>query len=108
MKKILLICLATMIVGCQKQPEKVDDSAADKQFEESDKKIGEFLDTLENPHASKGEQKKILCNDYPKVYEYQYIPALLKLSKAESKDQLMKDLKMTTNYYSEKLGIICD
>jgi hypothetical protein len=56
----------------------------------------------------KGEQKKILCNDYPKVYEYQYIPALLKLSKAESKDQLMKDLKMTTNYYSEKLGIICD
>lgn len=107
MKKILLICLATMIVGCQKQPEKVNESV-EKSFEESDKKIGKFLDILDDPKADKELQRKVLCTDYPKVYEQEYLPALLKLSNAEPKDKLMNDLKITTDYYSEKLNITCD
>lgn len=108
MKKILLICLATIIVGCQKQTEKADDSAVSKQFDESDKKIGKFLDILDDPKADKELQRKVLCTDYPKVYEQEYLPALLKLSNAESKDKLMSDFKISTNYYSDKLGITCD
>lgn len=107
MKKILLICIATMIVGCQKQPEKVNESV-EKSFEESDKKIGEFLDILDDPNADKELQRKVLCTDYPKLYEHEYLPALLKLSNAEPKDKLMNDLKITTDYYSEKLNITCD
>lgn len=107
MKKILLICIAIMAVGCQKQPEKVDQSA-NKQFDESDKKIGEFLDILDDPKAAKEVQRKILCIDYPKVYEQEYLPALLKLSNAEPKEKLMDDFKITIDYYSDKLGIICD
>ena len=107
MRKILLICLATMIVGCHKQPEKVNESV-EKSFEESDKKIGKFLDLLDDPNADKGLQRKVLCTEYPNLYEKEYLPALLKLSNAEPKDKLMNDLKITTDYYSEKLNITCD
>ena len=96
-----------MIVGCQKQPEKVNEPD-EKSFEESDKKIGKFLDILDDPSADIELQRKVLCYDYPKIYEHEYLPALLKLSQAEPKDKLMNDLKITTDYYSEKLGIICD
>ena len=111
MKKILLICLVTTIfVGCQKQPEQVPETndSLEKIFEKGDKKIGEFLDILDDPHADKELQRKVLCTDYPKLYEHQYLPALLKLSNAEPKDKLMNDLKITTDYYSEKLNITCD
>ncbi|ESK54889.1 hypothetical protein [Acinetobacter tjernbergiae] len=108
MKKILLICLViTIFVGCQKQPEKVSESV-EKSVAESDKKIGEFLDILDDSNANKGLQRKVLCTDYPKLYEHEYLPALLKLSNAEPKDKLMNDLKITTDYYSEKLNITCD
>lgn len=110
MKKILLICLAIMIVGCQKQPEQVPESndSLEKIFEKSDKKIGEFLDILDDPKADKELQRKVLCTDYPKVYEQEYLPALLKLSQAEPKDKLMNDFKISKDYYSEKLNITCD
>lgn len=106
MKKILLICLVIMIVGCQKQPEKADQSASN-QFDESDRKIGKFLDILDDPKADKELQRKVLCTDYPKVYEQEYLPAFLKLSDAEPKEKLMSDFKITTDYYSQKLEITC-
>lgn len=108
MKKILLICLITLIVGCEKKTENVDDKSAAIQFEKSDQKISEFLDILDNPNAIKDQHMKILCKDYPIVYEQEYLPALLKLSNDLSKDKLMNDLKISTDYYSEKLGISCD
>jgi hypothetical protein len=42
MKKILLISLVTMIVGCQKQPEKVDDSAAENSLKNRTKRLVSF------------------------------------------------------------------
>lgn len=108
MKKILLVCLATLIVGCEKQPEKVDNSSILKQFDESDKKIEGFLDILDDPNADKELQRKVLCIDYPKVYEKEYLPALLKLSNDEPKEKLIDDFKITTEYYSQKLKIMCE
>ncbi len=39
------------------------------QFEESDRKIGEFLDQLDNPNTPQEVKVKILCHDYPEVYK---------------------------------------
>lgn len=107
MKKLILICLTTMIVGCQKQPEQ-NDVAASTQFDKADIKITGFLDLLDNPTADKTEQKKVLCVEYPAVYEHEYMPALLQLTEEETKENLLNDLKISTDYYSEKLGINCN
>ncbi|USR74445.1 hypothetical protein [Acinetobacter junii] len=107
MKKILLICLTTMIVGCEKQPEIQNENASEK-FDAADQKISDYLDLLDNPNADKDAQKKVLCEDYPKVYEKEYMPALMKLSTQDTKEKLLSDLKITTDYYSQKLGITCD
>ena len=107
MKKILLICLATLIVGCEKQPEVQNENASDK-FDAADQKISGFLDLLDNPDADKEAQRKVLCEDYPNVYEKEYMPALMKLSTQDTKEKLLNDLKITTDYYSQKLGINCN
>ncbi|MDM1021079.1 hypothetical protein QSV37_12315 [Acinetobacter sp. VNK23] len=50
----------------------------------------------------------MLCKDYPKLYESKYVPALLKLApKDYTKEKLMADLKVSTDYYADKLGISC-
>lgn len=107
MKKLILIFLTTMIIGCENQPEVQNENASDK-FDAADQKISDFLDLLDNPNADKEAQKKVLCEDYPKVYEKEYMPALMKLSTQDTKEKLLYDLKITTDYYSQKLGITCD
>lgn len=107
MKKLILICLTTMIIGCQKQPEQTDMTAS-TQFEKADQKITEFLDLLDNPNADKADQTRVLCVEYPKVYEQEYMPALLQLTEEESQENLLKDLKISIDYYKEKLGIQCE
>ncbi len=107
MKKILLICLTTIIIGCEKQPELQNENASEK-FDAADQKISGFLDLLDNPDADKEAQRKVLCEDYPNVYEKEYMPALMKLSTQDTKEKLLNDLKITTDYYSQKLGINCN
>ncbi|MBP8005294.1 MAG: hypothetical protein KAZ18_00075 [Acinetobacter sp.] len=107
MKKLIFICLITLIVGCQKQPELVDQQASAK-FEEADQQVTSFLDLLDDPEADKDKQKEVLCVKYPKVYEQEYMPALLKLSHDYTADILLGDLKVATDYYKEKLEIVCD
>lgn len=107
MKKLILIFLTTMIIGCENQPEIQNENASEK-FDAADQKISAFLDLLDNPDADKEAQKKALCEDYPKVYEKEYMPALMKLSTQDTKEKLLNDLKITTDYYSQKLGIKCD
>lgn len=97
-----------MIVGCQEQPEKGDNSAASKQFEESDKKIGGFLDILDDQKADKEVQRKVLCIDFPRVYKEEYMPSFNKLDIPPSQKAGLDDLKKSTDYYSQKLGITCD
>lgn len=107
MKKLIFICLTAMVFGCEKQPELQNEKASEK-FDAADQKISDYLDLLDNPDANKEAQKKVLCEDYPKVYEMEYMPALMKLSTQDTKEKLLNDLKITTDYYSQKLGITCD
>ena len=107
MKKLILIFLTTMIIGCENQPEIQNENASEK-FDAADQKISGFLDLLDNPNADKEAQKKVLCEDYPNLYEKEYMPALMKLSTQDTKEKLLNDLKITTDYYSQKLGITCD
>ncbi|ESK54323.1 hypothetical protein F990_02781 [Acinetobacter tjernbergiae DSM 14971 = CIP 107465] len=100
-----------MIAGCQQSS--FEESIANKHLEEATKKIEAFVYTLNDPKADKEDKEDILCLKYPKIYKYEYLQALLRLSKlklsnVESKEKLMRDLKITTDYYSDKLGIICD
>lgn len=107
MKKLIFVCFVTVIVGCQKQPEKIIEST-DKSFEDADAKLSSYLDILDSKNAKKKDQKTILCEEYPQVYEHEYMPNLLKLSNTDSKEKLLNDLRVTTEYYSQKLDIICE
>lgn len=109
MKRILLIGFMSMLfVGCNKQPEVKSDKAQES-FEVVDNKISAYMDTLDNPDTPKEEQTRVLCKDYPELYESQYVPALLRLApKDYTKEKLMSDLKVSTDYYSQKLNILCD
>ncbi|MCH7318062.1 MULTISPECIES: hypothetical protein [Acinetobacter] len=99
--------ISILFVGCNKQPE-VKSEKAQESFEVVDNKISEYMDILDNPDTPKQEQTRVLCKDYPNLYESKYIPALLKLApKDYSKEKLMSDLKVSTDYYVEKLDINC-
>ncbi len=67
----MMLCVA-LLSACTKQAEseapQIDYKA---QFEESDRKIGEFLDQLDNPNTPQEVKVKILCHDYPDVYKKQ-------------------------------------
>lgn len=99
--------ISILFVGCNKQPE-VKSEQAQESFEVVDNKISEYMDILDNPDTPKQEQTRVLCKDYPNLYESKYIPTLLKLApKDYSKEKLMSDLKISTDYYAEKLDINC-
>ncbi|MFW1953886.1 hypothetical protein [Acinetobacter beijerinckii] len=108
-KILLLTILTTVFFGCDKQPEpKPTKSDIQSQFIAADQKIENFLDVLDDPNADKEQQTKILCEDYPKVYELDYMPALLKIAPQENtKEKLLSDFKVATDYYANKLSIKC-
>ncbi|MBN6525333.1 hypothetical protein ABH305_15875 [Acinetobacter pittii] len=105
----ITISISLLLGGCTKQAEpeaaEVDYKA---QFEESDRKIGEFLDQLDNPNTPQEVKVKILCHDYPEVYKTQYMPALIKISpKPYTEEKLLSDLKSATDYYKDAFAIRC-
>jgi hypothetical protein len=108
--KTKILCLgliSILFAGCNKQPE-VKNEQAQESFEVVDNKISEYMDILDNPDTPKEQQTQVLCKDYPKLYESKYVPALLKLApKDYTREKLMSDLKVSTDYYAEKLDIIC-
>lgn len=102
------------ITGCQKQPEEsaaskaADDTSAKAQFEQSDSRIEQFLNQLDNPDTTQDVRKQILCVDYPSEYKKNYIPALLKLSpKNYTEAMLLSDLEKALDYYKDKANIQC-
>lgn len=106
-KMLILIGLSLLTIGCQKQSH-VPDPKVTAQFEAADKKIGGYLDLLDNPNADKDEQIKVLCEEYPRTYEKDYIPALLKLEPGNyTKEGLQKDFKIVSDSYLKKLDIKC-
>ena len=113
--KIKIITAALLLVtitGCQKQPEHVQQSpsriAAKAAFEQSDQRIGVFLDQLDDPKTDHSTQVKILCESFPSEYHKHYIPALLELQpKDYTEAKLLADLKSALDYYKNRSEIKC-
>lgn len=67
------LLLSIAITGCQQQSEEaiVSEPAVDPgvkaQFEESDAKIEQFLNQLDNPDTTQKVGKQILCTNYPSI-----------------------------------------
>lgn len=109
-KLTIAMLLAISITGCQKQQTeapKIDD-AIKVHFEKSDDQIGKYLAKLDNPNIVQSEKIQIVCKDFPAEYTNNYVPALLKLQpKNYTEPGLLKDLKITVDYYKEKNDIRC-
>ena len=111
--KILIIFLILALAGCEKpmkiaESSEVDISIAHAQFKKSDKKIGMFLDKLDNPKTSQKDRTRIICKYYPAEYKNLYMPALLKISpKDYTKELLLENLEIALNYYKNSFGINC-
>ncbi len=107
MNKILIICITVLIAGCNQQFN-FGERVAKKHLAEANRKIEYFLVVLDDPLADKDDQEYILCFDYPKIYKYEFVPAMLKLSDDEPKEKLIDEFKNTTEYYTQKLKIVCE
>ena len=112
--KILITTLLSItLTGCDKQPEQAaaseqHNAAVIAKLEQSDKKIGEFLDQLENTQTSQEVHVQILCKDFPAEYKSEYMPALLQLQpKQYTQSKLLAELKSALDYYKNKFEIKC-
>lgn len=110
MKKLLPIVLITIgLVACQKEQSVLQaDDPLNLQFESADNKITGYLDVLDNPNTSKEQSAKIICEDYPRTYKNEYVPALLKITPSYTNHELQQDLDNALNYYKRKLNITCE
>lgn len=111
-KLLTTILLLITFTGCNKQPEPASEPSNDPtitaQFEQSDEKIGKYLDQLDDPNTIQDARIQILCKDYPTEYKENYMPALLKLSPTDyTETKLLKELDIALNYYKEKNNIRC-
>ena len=109
MKNITLSLLfLLMLTACQKeQPDPKVDQQVVQQFDQADNTLDDYLNVLDAPKTSKEQSKKIICEDYPKVYKDEYTPALLKLAENYTEQELRKEMNITLNYYKQKLDVDC-
>jgi hypothetical protein len=111
--KILTTTLLLItLTGCDKQPEPLTSEPSNPtitaQFEQSDEKIGKYLDQLDDPSTPQDTRIQILCKDYPAEYKTHYMPALMKLSPDEYMEgKLIKDLDIALDYYKKKDNVQC-
>lgn len=101
------------LTGCDKQPEQAllepsTNQTITAQFENSNDKLHQFLDQLDDPNTPQGVRIQILCKDYPAEYKINYMPSLMKLSPGEyTEGKLIKDLDIALDYYKKKDNIHC-
>lgn len=111
--RILTTTLLLTLAGCDKQAEPLTSEQSDNptitaQFEQSNDKIHQFLDQLDDPNTSQDVRIQILCKDYSPEYKTNYMPALMELSPGEyTKGKLIKDLDIALDYYKKKDNIQC-
>lgn len=111
MKHIALITLLLSLAftGCQKQPtEDIDPITTATALENSDNILGKYIEKLDSEFTSQDARIKILCRDYPREYEKNYMPNLLKLSPGKySEVALLADMDLVLDHYKEKDAIQC-
>lgn len=111
MKHIALITLLLSLAftGCQKQPsDDIDLIGTTKAFEKADTILNNYIEKLDSEFTTQDVRIKILCRDYPREYEKNYMPNLLKLSPGEySEAVLLADMNLVLDHYKEKDAIQC-
>ena len=112
-KLLTTTLLFITLTGCDKQLEQATASephntAVTAKIEQSDKKIGKFLEQLENTETSQEVRTQILCKDYPAEYKNEYMPALLQLEPhSYTQGKLLAELKSALDYYKNRFEIKC-
>ena len=111
-KNLTIAIFFVTLTGCDKPPKPtITESSSPTitaQFEQSDERIGHFLDRLEDPNTSQDTRIQILCKDYPTEYKENYMPTLLKLSpKIYTKTELQSDLNYVLDSYKADFNIKC-
>jgi len=103
----LLLSLA--FTGCQKQPdEDIDPITTTTALENSDNILSKYLEKLDSEFTTQDVRIKILCRDYPREYEKNYMPNLLKLSPGEySETVLLADMDLVLDHYKQTSNIQC-
>ena len=105
----ITLLLSLAFTGCQKQPtEDIDPITSTAALENSDNILSKYLEKLDSEFTTQDVRVKILCRDYPREYEKNYIPNLLKLSPGEySEVALLADMDLVLDHYKEKDAIQC-
>lgn len=103
---LLLVIFTT---GCQKQPtEDIDSITTTAALENSDNILSKYLEKLDSEFTTQDVRVKILCRDYPREYEKNYMPNLLKLSPGEySEPVLLTDMDLVLDHYKAAHNIQC-
>lgn len=87
----LLLSLA--FTGCEKQlSEDIDLITAATAIENSDNILSNYLERLDSEFTTQDIRIKILCKNYPREYEKNYMPNLLKLSPDEYSEPMLLEL----------------
>ncbi|MGQ8976008.1 hypothetical protein [Acinetobacter schindleri] len=105
----ITLLLSLAFTGCQKQPtEDIDPITSTAALENSDNILSKYLEKLDSEFTTQDVRVKILCRNYPREYEKNYIPNLLKLSPGEySEVALLADMDLVLDHYKEKDAIQC-
>ena len=114
------LCLANAIfisfaAGCEKNDVIVQSTSSSEpqtqslnSFEEADHKLSFLTDQIENTTLSNLQRQKVLCIEYPKTYQEEYMPAFLALQPADtSQEKLIQEMQFTLNYYQQRFDIKC-
>src|SRR5690606_32409513 len=111
MKTIILttLLLSLAFTGCEKHlSEDIDPIRTTTALENSDNILSKYIEKLDSEVTTQDVRIKILCRDYPREYEKNYMPNLLKLSPGEySEAALRADMDLVLDHYKEKDAIQC-
>ena len=106
---LTILLLSLTFTGCQEQPTKdIDPITTTAALENSDNILSKYIEKLDSEFTTQDVRVKILCRDYPREYEKNYMPNLLKLSPGEySEVALLADMDLVLDHYKEKDSIQC-
>lgn len=105
----ITLLLSLTFTGCQKQPdEDIDPITTTTALENSDNILSKYIEKLDSEFTTQDVRIKIICRDYPREYQKNYMTNLLKLSPGEySEATLLADMDVVLDHYKEIDAIQC-
>lgn len=105
----ITLLLSLTFTGCQKQQAAdVDLDAVTTALEKSDNILGVYIEKLNSEFTTQDVRIKIICRDYPREYQKNYMTNLLKLSPGEySETVLLADMDLVLDHYKQTSNIQC-